>query len=122
MSKRRTNESSNTVMIGSTWKNGKKTDLDSSYGIRIKKSDRDGFLVREWGCAFLMLEGESNEVRVNIDKDSLWDGTCLELINMGIRAWLRKHDKDTWPDNKPHQVKLEPSRKRRRFKVTFESK
>jgi hypothetical protein len=68
------------------WHNG-----SGGYGFRLSARDRDAYLKREWGSVLLHLPGEMKPIAVNLDKDSLWNGTCRELINSGIAHWLHRN-------------------------------
>lgn len=57
-----------------------------SYGLRIRRPDRNKFFKREWKTVKLSLSGHPGFIEVNI-KDSFW-GRCSELINKEIKRWL----------------------------------
>lgn len=78
-----------------------------SYGLKIFARDRDAHLVREWGTIFLDLPGSNHPIEVNIDKRSMWEGHCRELISTGIRDWLKREGKLPWPKNHPPKVLIE---------------
>lgn len=63
------------------------------YGLTISSlKDRNKFLKRKWGTVTLRLvahEGGRDRIaEANINKDSLWDGTCPHLIKKEIGQWL----------------------------------
>ena len=63
----------------------------AGYGLTISSvEDRDRFLNRKWRTVILhLVAGEKRYVaEANIDKDSLWDGTCPHLIKKEIGQWL----------------------------------
>lgn len=79
-----------------------------SYGLKISARDRDTYLVREWGSVFLSLPGCREPVEVNIDKPSMWEGTCRELISVRIGDWLKREGRLPWPKGHPPRVSIEP--------------
>lgn len=84
------------------WSNGGKT-----FGLKISEQDRDLNLVRDWGTIYLELPGTDEAVEVNIDKASMWEGTCRELISRKIGDWLKREGKMPWPKGHPPRVSME---------------
>ncbi len=82
------------------WKGG-------TYGLKLSAADRDAHLVREWRTIFLRLSGINELVEVNIDKPSMWEGNCRELISSKIGVWLKCHNKLPWPKGHPPKVTIE---------------
>jgi hypothetical protein len=82
----------------------------AEYGLKIKPSERDKYLNREWGSLKLYFAGEDRPVNVNIDKDSFWkkDRPCCELISKQIGVWLIKTGLAPWPKGRPPRFKLVP--------------
>jgi hypothetical protein len=93
------------------WSNG-----GTTFGLKISEQDRDQYLVRDWGTIYLELSGTDEAVEVNIDKASMWEGTCRELISRKIGDWLKRAGKRPWPKGKPPRVSMEYVGDRR-FKV-----
>lgn len=85
------------------WTNG-----GASFGLKISQQDRDKHLLREWGHIYLTMPGSEEKVEVNIDKPSMWDGSCRELINSKIGAWLKRERMAPWPKGHPPRVTIEP--------------
>ena len=54
------------------------------YGLKIKAEDRDRFSRNDWENVLLSLEGEKDEVTVNVSKKSFWNNECKELIKQKI--------------------------------------
>lgn len=98
--------------VGSGWWGG------GACGIKISAVDRDRHLVREWGTVRLLLPGGSEPISVNIDKHSMWEGTCRELIHKSIKDWFVRTKKFPWPKGSPPQVRLVPCGPRS-FAVSF---
>jgi len=92
--------------IGTAWTNGA-----SACGIKIAAADRDQFLRREWGKIRLFVEGDA-PFDVNIDKASMWNGTCRELIHTEIREWLTQTGNFPWPKGAPPRIRLTPKGRR----------
>ncbi len=93
--------------IGTAWSNG-----GTACGVKISAHDRDLFLRREWGVVELIVPGEAKPVAVNVDKSSMWDGSCRELIHRSIKDWLTRSEKYPWPNGSPPRIKLTPSGQR----------
>lgn len=98
--------------VATAWNNG-----HSGYGLRISAADRDAFLKRGWGSIDLYLAGKVNPAKVNVNKDSLWIGTCRELISGDIGAWMIARGLAPWPKGRPPKFKL-VVRAEREFDVT----
>ncbi|MBI3161832.1 MAG: hypothetical protein HYZ23_04950 [Chloroflexi bacterium] len=94
-------------MIVTAWNNGQHFETGAGYGIKINAEDRDKFFKREWKFITLQFEDSTIQTRVNIDKNSFWNSTCRELINMEIGMWLRNNHFATWPKNQPPKFRLE---------------
>ena len=75
-------------------------------GLKISSADRDRYLKREWGSVGLLIPGELEPIPVNIDKKSMWDRRCRELIHFKIRDWFIRSDKFPWPKGRPPRVRL----------------
>jgi hypothetical protein len=99
-------------MKATAWKNGRHDKPGVEYGLRISSADRDRYFNRAWSAVRIELPCESGvaSVVVNIDKDSFWLGSCRELIDRGIGAWLRERGHVPWPSGKPPHFKLELAR------------
>jgi hypothetical protein len=74
--------------------------------LKIRAKDRDRYLKREWGSVDLFIPGELAPIPVNIDKASMWDGTCRELIHIKIKAWFIRTGKYPWTKGSPPRVRL----------------
>jgi hypothetical protein len=83
------------------WSNG-----GTGYGLKISAVDRDAYLKREWGSVDLYLPGSGQPTKVNVDKDSLWNKSCRELISEEIGAWLVANGLAPWPKGEPPRFKL----------------
>jgi hypothetical protein len=103
-------------IIAVGWNNGSRHASGAGYGLKLTPRDRDSCLIRKWGFIELYLPGDAETARVIIDKDSLWNGTCRELIHKKIGAWLIRAGLATWPKGQPPQVRLTPRTER-----TFEA-
>jgi len=78
----------------------------SACGLKISAADRNRFLKREWGSVDLLIPDEPHPTPVNIDKPSMWEGTCRELIHIKIKSWFVRSGKFPWPKGKPPRVRL----------------
>jgi hypothetical protein len=85
-------------------------------GLKMSTTDRDAYLKREWGSVDLYLDGQSRPVKMNVDKNSLWNDTRRELISQEIGSWLIGNGMAPWPKGKPPKLKLLP-RPQRAFDV-----
>jgi hypothetical protein len=83
------------------WSNG-----GTAYGLKLSAADRDAYLKREWGLVGLYLPGKDQPTMVNVDKDSLWNKSCRELISKEIGAWLMGNGMAPWPKGNPPRLKL----------------
>jgi hypothetical protein len=99
--------------IATAWSNG-----GTSRGLRISARDRNRHLKREWGTVDLLIPDEPEPVAVNIDKPSMWEGSCRELIHFKIKAWFIRCGNLQWPKGRPPKVLLVPQG-RRSFAVSF---
>lgn len=90
-------------LIGAAWTNGA-----NSCGIKIAAADRDRFLHREWGTVQLCVEA-GTPFDVNIDKASMWNGKCRELIHSELREWLRRTGNFPWQKGAPPRIRLTPN-------------
>ena len=88
------------------WNNGSHHQSGAGYGLKMSATDRDAHLQREWGSVDLYLGGQSRPVKVNVDKNSLWNDTCRELISQEIGSWLIGNGMAPWPKGKPPKLKL----------------
>ena len=95
-------------MIWTAWKNGKHGAAGVSYGFKVHLSDRPKFN-RAWQTVRITLVPPVSgiDVVVNIEKDSFWNGTCMELISTDIREWLYHNGLTAWPKGKPHRFKVD---------------
>jgi hypothetical protein len=89
--------------VATAWSGGRTCEL------KISAVNRDRYLKREWGRVDLLIPNEPEPIPVNIDKASMWDGSCRELIHYKIRDWFRKSGKFPWPKGKPPRVRLAQS-------------
>ncbi len=105
-------------MIVTAWNNGGHRSTGAGYGLKISSEDRERFFRRDWKHVFLTLEGENNEVTINVSKKSFWTPECRELINKQVGLWLIKNEKAPWPKGRPPKIKLEPA-SGNRFKAEF---
>lgn len=95
-----------TIMV-TAWNNGQHAASSAGYGLKISISDRDRYLNRSWKTVTLELEGKSEPVMVNIDKDSFWGPTCQELLKKEIGIWLRQNELAPWPRGRPPKLKMD---------------
>src|SRR5205823_261320 len=89
--------------VATAWSGG------STCGLKIAAADRDRYLKREWGSVVLLIPGEPDPIPVNLDKASMWEGSCRELIHLKIKAWFIRSDKFPWPKGRPPRVRLAQS-------------
>lgn len=90
-------------MIATAWTNG-----TSGLGVKISVADRDRYFHREWGAVLVELEGESEPISCNIDKDSFWSPACRELISAQIGRWLLSRKLAPWVKGSPPKLTLTP--------------
>lgn len=93
-------------MLVKAWNNGYHHSNGNGYGLKISPADRDSYFYREWKTILLELDGESNDIKVNIDKDSFWNKSCRELISVDIGKWLIKHKLAPWQKGNPPTLNL----------------
>ncbi|MBA3516331.1 MAG: hypothetical protein H0T75_01465 [Rhizobiales bacterium] len=98
-------------IVVTAWNNG-----GPGYGFKMSAADRNSCLKREWGAIELYLPGHAQPIRVNIDKDSMWNDTCREVISKDIGAWMRSTGIAPWPAGSPPKFRLTP-RSERSFDV-----
>lgn len=98
--------------VATAWSGGK------ACGLKLRTEDRDKYLEREWGSVDLFIPGEPAPVAVNIDKPSMWEGTCRELIHKKIKAWFIRSGKYPWTKGKPPRVRLVQTQSRS-FALSF---
>ena len=99
--------------VATAWSNGA-----TACGLKISAADRDRYLERQWGFVDLLIPGQPAPIPVNINKASMWDGSCRELIHFEIRAWFIRSGKFPWPKGSPPRVRLVQSG-RRSFALSF---
>src|SRR5215471_14992640 len=92
--------------VVTAWNNGSHHPSGAGYGLKMCVADRDAWLRRQWGSVYLFLGGQSPSVTVNIDKDSLWNDTCRELISREIGCWLIRTGLAPWAKGKPPKLRL----------------
>ncbi len=85
------------------WNNGSHRKSGAGYGLKVSIKDRDRYFDREWTEVQLHLPTHKS-VRVNIDKQSFWGGTCRELISNEIGKWLHEVGRARWPRGMPPRV------------------
>lgn len=75
---------------------------------------------RSWGSVEIELVGKkATKVAVaNIDKDSMWTGSCVHVISADIGRWLIGEGLAPWPKGKRPQFNVH-STGPRRFRVTI---
>lgn len=103
-------------MIVTAWNNGSQNRSGSGYGFKVNRTDRDKYFKREWKTVLVELAGNTNLIKINIDKDGFWIGTCRELICKDIGIWLRNNGLSPWPKGKPPKLLMEHI-ERNRFRV-----
>ena len=91
---------------GTAWKNGTHQTKNVNYTIRFTPRDRDEYFDRP--NAFLILDGNAEKIEVNTDRDSFWNGTCIEVFNKEIGIWLKNNGKIPWERGCPPKLELEP--------------
>jgi hypothetical protein len=95
-------------MISATaWNNGAHHRSGAGYGLSVDASDRDVFFRRDWGMVRIRI-GDAQPFAANIDKDSLWDGSCMHLISIEIGRWMRAIGLAPWAPNPPPRFLLVP--------------
>lgn len=85
------------------WNNG-----GAGYGIKVNVNDRDRFFKKAWQSVTLELEKSPAQAKVNIAKKSFWTPVCRELIKKEIGGWLQANGLDSWPEDNPPKLWLEP--------------
>ena len=105
-------------MIPTVWNNGTHDPAGAGYGLKVNAEDRDRCFRKDWKHVVLSLEGEKDEVTVNVNKKSFWTPGCRELISKGVGLWLIKNAKAPCPKGRPPKIRLEPTTENR-FKVEF---
>ena len=93
-------------MIVTAWKSQPHNDTGTGYGLTIQRTDRDRYFKRVWGTVTIELQGESEPVKANIDKDGFWNG-CPHLINKQIGLWMIKHRFAPWAKRYPPKFYLD---------------
>ncbi len=96
------------AIIVTAWNNGQHLASGGGYGFKFSIRDRDRLFRREWKHVFFQLQGQTNLVETNIDKDSFWGPNCRELISKEIGSWLRINKWAPWPKGRPPKFVLEP--------------
>jgi len=94
-------------MIVTAWNNSEHHVTGAGYGVQVQSSDIDKFFSPEWDCILLNLEGESELVEVNTNKDSFWSGDCGELINKRIGQWFFDNKLAPWEKYNPPKLNLD---------------
>ena len=94
-------------MIVTAWNNGKYHKTGAGYGFKVSIEDRDKYFKKYWKNVILNLDGQAEDIEVNIDKQSFWSDTCRELISKDIGIWLMNNNKGTWSDRNPPKLKME---------------
>ena len=93
-----------TKIIATAWENGQ-----GSYGFQLKEEDRKRYFTRSWGRVYLHLPGWE-VFSVNIDKDTFWNETCGELIEINIKNWFIENKIIPWPYGTRPRFELKPLR------------
>ncbi len=93
-------------MIVTAFSNGK--EYPYGNGITLSASDRTLYLKREWGFVTIELGDTGKVITANIDKDSLWTGKCLHLLNVEIGLWLYAENLSPWAKRRPPKIKMMP--------------
>lgn len=92
-------------MIVTAWNNGKYFSSGAGYGLKIKRIDRDSFFNRDWHDVILMLPEMRQELTININKASFWNG-CRELIHKDIGLWFFSNQYAPWLKGNPPKFEL----------------
>lgn len=95
-------------MIVTAWNNGPHFPSGAGYGVKVGYDDRSRYFRREWKSVFVLLEGQSQPIEINVAKKSFWAKTCGELISSEIGRWLIKNGMQTWQKYKAPKLVLEP--------------
>ena len=90
-------------MIVTAWNNGR-----TGYGVKVQIIDRNRFFKKEWKSIILTFENSSVQARANVAKRSFWTPECRELIKKEIGDWLRINGLDSWLEEHPPRLWLEP--------------
>jgi hypothetical protein len=88
------------------WNNGSHHPTGGGYGLKISAADRDVHFERGWGSVELFLPDSNRPVRVNIDKESLWNDECRDLIHRDTGLWLIRNGMAPRPDREPPRFTL----------------
>jgi len=87
--------------FATAWKGGSANKTSpAGYGLKISCADRDRYFQSGWKTVSLKLPN-GRVVEVNIDKDSFWNDTCRELINVEIGRWLLDDKLAPWVTGTP---------------------
>jgi hypothetical protein len=99
-----------------TWHNGSPNhQTGSGFGLKLKKTDRDQHVQRRFKEAIVQMEGEAGFIAVNIDKQSFWNDTCIELVSREIGLWLLRNGYGSWEKGKPYKLELQHTSENRFF-------
>ncbi len=95
----------NDYIIATAWKGGARRENRDwkrfTYGIRIRKPDRDTLFSRTWSYVELIIE-DKYRIRVEIT-DSFWR-KCSELRHEFFKHYFREKEFNPWPKRKPTKI------------------
>ncbi|MBP1908296.1 PH domain-containing protein [Methanolobus bombayensis] len=97
------------TMIVTAWNNGQHHKSGAGYGLKISLADRNQNFKKEWEHIVLEMPDYPKLIKVNIKKDSFWNGTCRELISKDIGLWMISKGDAPWSDGKPPKYRMEHS-------------
>jgi len=95
-------------MIVTAWKNGRHSDQNLAYGIRINPEDRDIFFMKSWSSIDLSLPDRNDFLNIAITP-SFWK-ECHELRHPSIGQWFRENNHTPWEKGCPPKFVLKPVR------------
>jgi len=87
------------TMIVTAWNNGSQT-----YGVKIRKVDRDDFFDKKWATVKIRLPNDTSFIEVEL-RGSFWRN-CIELRHVAIRDWFTETGHDQWKSNHPPKFQL----------------
>jgi hypothetical protein len=90
------------------WNNGRHHPTGAGYGFKIGAKDRDEHFQRSWTNVLVSLPDLTQEVEVNVAKDSFWSATCRELISREFGCWLIRYGYAPWSSGSPPKFQLIP--------------
>lgn len=85
----------------SGWKSGRS---GGTFGLRIRKRDRDEFFNKTWRFASIDFDCDHVDIKIT---DGFW-GDCPELRDPFVKVFLEKKGLVPWPKGHPPKMELTP--------------